>query len=369
MPPGKLAIILPPREGFSPSSFGAISLCVRDFALHSRYSDDTTVYGLVEAEPFDNIRYSCIDPQRRWYENLTRAYARALAESWADSPPALIELQNRPSLLLALRKHTQAPLALHLHNDPQEMSGARSPAQRTRLLHMCSAIYCVSEHIRDRFCEGLTHNTHKVHVVHNGIEPPAETVKKQPVILYVGRMTPNKGVHLLTEALTKTLPEHPQWKAVFIGGRRHSPTLSPCRYERSLRATLAPLGAQAEWRGFQEHEQTMQAFAQSSIVVVPSLWDEPFGRTALEGMAHGCAVISSGHGGLREVTGDAAFTLPHTNVEQLADALQTLIKDETQRNMLGEAARRRAQQFSLTACTKTLDDARAAVIASSGVSE
>ena len=54
--------------------------------------------------------------------------------------------------------------------------------------------------------------------------------------------------------------------------------------------------------GFIKHKKVLNLLDKTSISVVPSKWDEPFGRTALEATSRGCATIISNKGGLPETT-------------------------------------------------------------------
>jgi glycosyltransferase involved in cell wall biosynthesis len=114
--------------------------------------------------------------------------------------------------------------------------------------------------------------------------------------------------------------------------------------------------------GFLSHEETLAYFARSAIAVVPSVWQEPFGRTALEAMAYGCAVISSGRGALREVTGDAALTLPQMTPEVLAHSILLLAQDENLRASYARLAQERVQYFAIDARTHALDEARSKIL-------
>ena len=54
--------------------------------------------------------------------------------------------------------------------------------------------------------------------------------------------------------------------------------------------------------GFLKHKEVLNFLNESEIAVVPSRWEEPFGRTALESSSRGCATIISNRGGLPETT-------------------------------------------------------------------
>ncbi len=354
----RIASILPKGEGFSPQQFGAIALCVRDFTRTSRYHDGTLVIGGVASQGFDNIRY-VTPPAARWYENRTRAYARGCADVLRREQVELAEIHNRPVLLRRIAARSSCRLALHLHNDPQEMDEAQTPGKRLKLLARCDGIYCVSQYIRDRFLEGLPQDAqYKLHVIYNGIDIPAATPAKEKLIAFAGRMTEGKGALLLAQALALCMPKLPGWRAVMIGSRRHEAGNPVTPHEQQIAKALGPLGAQAELAGFLSHPETIAYFARAAIAVVPSVWAEPFGRTALEAMAYGCAVISSGRGGLPEVTGDAALTLSALTPPALAEAIATLAADESKRIRLQALARERARRFAIADCARALDDAR-----------
>lgn len=358
----RIVSILPKGEGFSPQQFGAIALCVRDFTLHSRWHTNITVIGGVTREGFPGIHYA-IPPAARWFENRTRTYAKGCADIIIHEKADLAEIHNRPVLVRLIARKTSCKVALHLHNDPQEMQEARTPKQRLKLLALCSAIYCVSNYIRDRFMEGLPLDcAKKVHVVYNGIEIPGAVEKKAHTIVYVGRMTEGKGAMLLAQALSLALPKLPHWRAVMIGSRRHEAGQKLTPHEQQIAKTLLPLGQQALLAGFLTHAQVLAHFAQAEIAVVPSVWHEPFGRTAIEAMAYGCAVISSGRGGLREVTADAALTLSELSPQTLADAIILLATQETKRQEFQAAAKVQAAHFNIASCTKKLDDIRDSIV-------
>lgn len=353
--------ILPPREGFSPQAFGAVSLSVKDFTESSRYRERCHILGAVDAPAFDGLNYHCLPVKKHWYEPNRRAYLRAIAHWLREHPaPALIELHNRPLLAAALRRMSTAPIALHLHNDPQEMKAAASPAARRRLLRRVDAVYCISHWVRTRFLSGLPESAaHKVHTVHSGLELPETKAEKQPHIVFVGRMTPNKGGLECADAFARVLPEHRDWHGYMIGGRRHAVSAQLSDYERQIQQRMTQAGARAHFEGFYPYDKTQAAFARAAIVVIPSLWDEPFGRTALEAIAHGCAVVCSGRGGLSEIIGEAGVLLQDVTGETIAAALDELIRNDTRRAQLQQAARQQAEGFALTRCTQTLDALRA----------
>lgn len=358
----RIVSILPKGEGFSAQAFGAVALCVRDFTYYSRYREQTTVISNVAGEGFEGIHYVPL-PNVRWYENRTRSYARQCVEVILREQATLVEIHNRPNLLRLIAPKVKCKFVLHFHNDPQEIDYTRTPRERSKILERTDAVYCVSGYIRDRFAEGIDIKLHdKLHVVYNGIESPVILPEKENVITFAGRMTEGKGAKLFAEALRIALPQLPDWKAVMIGSRRHSVAEKLTPHEKEIAEVLQHVGEQARMPGFLSHTETLDYFARAAIAVVPSVWQEPFGRTAIEAMAYGCALISSGRGGLREVTAYAAATVNDLTAEKLADAIIMLAKNKNERDRLQSLARKRATYFSIADRTSLLDKVRDKVL-------
>lgn len=116
---------------------------------------------------------------------------------------------------------------------------------------------------------------------------PARLLGDRPTFGYVGRVTVDKGPHLLLDAAQTC------GARVVLGGPIDS------EYARSLRATY---GQDVEWLGWCEPEEV---FSRVDALVVPSLWPEPFGRVAKEAAIYGLPVIVSSAGGLPEAISNA----------------------------------------------------------------
>jgi glycosyltransferase involved in cell wall biosynthesis len=112
--------------------------------------------------------------------------------------------------------------------------------------------------------------------------------------------------------------------------------------------------------GYRDHPDVMAAMARAAIVVIPSLAPEPAGRTALEAMANGAAVICFPGGALEEICGEAAI---YADPADLATAIRTLGGDPRRLGVLGEAGRQRAAQFDLSRIGRLVDTLRAQIIA------
>jgi glycosyltransferase involved in cell wall biosynthesis len=150
-----------------------------------------------------------------------------------------------------------------------------------------------------------------------------------PVIGYLGRFTPAKGLRVLMAALERT--RNP-WRALFVGGGEMEDELSAWAGRAPHPARVAT-GA--------PHDAVPGILAVMDILVAPSLttprWREQFGRMLIEAMACGVAVIASDSGEIPHVLGDAGAVVPEGDADALGVAIDRWLADPRAR---AEAARR-----------------------------
>jgi glycosyltransferase involved in cell wall biosynthesis len=353
-----IAIVLPRREKFGRRQFGAVALTVEAYLRHSMDRPCTRVLGLEVGEPRDAACFRAVAPQYAWWRRKTIAYAKGCTALLEVEPARHIDVHQRIETLLYLsRRFPEAAVSLWLHNDPQQMWAARSAGQRRVILDAAARVICVSGWVRERFLAGLEgHEARERTIVFpNPIEIDSAPLReKEKLILYVGRLRADKGPHLLAEALSRVMSRLPGWRALFVGEGERGGNDYVCR----LRAALAPLGERVGFQGFLPHEDIQVLYARAAIAVVPSLWEEPFGRTALEALAGGAALIATLRGGLPEVVGHAAVPLVPETAERLAAILLELAASESLRAGLSELGRKQAGRFEAGSWSARLDALR-----------
>jgi glycosyltransferase involved in cell wall biosynthesis len=143
------------------------------------------------------------------------------------------------------------------------------------------------------------------------------TVKRENELVFVGRLFPDKGVHLILEALALLKQRRRVYRLTVVGS-------GPA--EEPLRRLVEEWGLadQVRFVGPQRAGELAATLNSHRILVVPSLWEEPFGVVALEACACGCAVIGSESGGLPEAIGPCGVSFPNGDVEALADRIAEL---------------------------------------------
>ena len=345
MAPGlKVAIVLPPREGFGPEAVGAIGLLV-----HRLAAADDVVVGQASVRPvFAGRRFEAAGSP--WWPPVGRVerYMAGTIQTLRRLRPDMVEVHNRANLaLLVKRALPKARVALFLHNDPLGMRGAKRPAERERLLR-AMRVLCVSEYLAGRFMDGIEAGPPPPVVLPNALDLadlPArlDAGAREPTILFVGRVVADKGADAFVRACAAVLPRLPGWRAVMIGADRFWAGSEVTPFERALAPAATRAGIHRQ--GYQPHAAVLAAMARAAIVVVPSRWAEPFGLTALEAMASGAALICSDRGGLPEVAGAAAVYANADDTGALESAILRLASDADLRARLSAAGLQRARLF------------------------
>jgi glycosyltransferase involved in cell wall biosynthesis len=140
-------------------------------------------------------------------------------------------------------------------------------------------------------------------------------------LVFLGRLVSDKGVQVLLEALQLAKDKQPDFtpQLTIIGE-------GPERQSLEHFAT-AHLPGQVHFAGKLSGQPLAALLNTHRIMVVPSLWEEPFGVVALEGLACGCLVIGSEQGGLKDAIGPCGWTFPNGDAQALADLLITVWTD------------------------------------------
>ncbi|MDR3530930.1 MAG: glycosyltransferase family 4 protein [Rhodopila sp.] len=342
-----VAVVLPPREGFGPGRTGAIGLLVRRLVQTPGFGS-IVIGGKQNGPTFPGIDFHPVTPSLWSLGSTNLRYAAAVAEVLKKLNPALIEVHNRPEIALALAARLPSiPVVAFLHNDPQEMREAATPAERTDMLRRLAGVIVPSSYLRQRVLDGVTAPAREPVVLPNCLDltelPPPR--RRERLILFAGRVVRDKAPDTFISACAAALPHLSGWAAEIIGADRFSFDSPDTAFVQMIRA--AAEGANVRMLGYRDHPEVLAAMARAAIVVVPSRWPEPFGLVALEALASGAALICSPRGGLPEVAGNAALYADPEEPAEMAAAIRTLGRDEPRRAALAEAGRQRAQQFDV----------------------
>jgi len=265
-----------------------------------------------------------------------------------------IILENRPSYSLKLKQITAAKLVYHLHN---EKLTPKEPSYQD-IYNAASLIICVSDFIT-KSVKAIEPNDTKCITVHNGIDLNAFSTKSSHitrqdvglndqdfVLIYSGRINPEKGIKELTEAMKK-LTDYPQIKLLIIGSSFFGNTTGNDNFTKELRESITDIQDRIIFTGFIPYQKVPSYLKLADLAVVPSMWDEAFGLTILEAMAVGIPLITTRSGGIPEICEDVACIVNRENIiEDLTEAIINLYHHPKIRAKMSELSISRAQQFS-----------------------
>ncbi len=147
---------------------------------------------------------------------------------------------------------------------------------------------------------------------------PSATIRTHD-LLFVGRLVDDKGAATLLEALALLAAAGLHPKLTLAGGGPERPRLE-------AQAHQAGIQDQVQFAGIRQNSELAALYHSHRILVVPSLWAEPLGIVALEGLAAGCRLVVSDTGGLPEAAGPQALHFPAGNAPALAEKLKDALK-------------------------------------------
>ena len=320
----KISILLPFKENFSPSYAGAVSLFVNDTTKISKYKKKTYIYGNTNYKETFNLNYINILPKTNFFQSQNKEYVNEFIKKEQNIKSDLIELHNRPIYLTYLvNSLSNRTYILYFHNDPLSMSGSKTISERIFLMNNCFKIIFNSNWSKRRFLKGMKNdfvNSEKLVVVNQSAMKNNFRIKnKKKIITFVGKLNRSKGYDLFGSAVIKILNKYKDWRAIVIGDEP--------------RDKIDFNHDNLDKLGFKKHSEVINIYKKTSIAVVCSRWEEPFGRSSLEAAANGCAVIISNRGGLPETITNGII-LKKLSSNEIYKEIELLIKKKNIRKNL-----------------------------------
>ena len=340
----KIATILPYKENYTVDKASAASLWVSEFYTKSKHKKNNFIYGHTKSKNYLTKNYININLKnlKSKLKSTTNEYAEKLIKDLNSKNFNIIEIHNRPQLLLKLLNKVKTRFIFYFHNDPLSMKGSKFINERLKILNSVDRLIFVSEWVRNRFFLDIDKKLQsKTDVIYPSVHKQKPSIKKKNII-FVGRLNHSKGYDLFKEAIIKILDEFPKWWAYSVGDEeRRSIYISHSRHKEL---------------GFINHKDTLKLLNKSEIAVVPSRWDEPFGRTALESSSRGCATIISNRGGLTETT-DYALILKRLDTKNIYQEIKMLIKHPQKKRKIQKLGRKNIKHL-INNNTKLIDGIR-----------
>ena len=311
----KIAILLPYKEKYTLNDAAAASIWVKDYLKKSRLSEQTVVYGNLSSKRkpltknFINLDLSKVKIKKNYF------YAKKFYAHCSKNNYEVVEIHNRPeSLVYLLKKNLKSKFIFVYHNNPQDLRYSKTAKERTFIANNCHQIYFVSKWVMKKFFEGLPFNyKNNCEILYPAINQLKKFPKKDKLIIFTGKLNSSKGYDIFGKTILKILDDFPNWSACAIGNERRETHNFNHKNFKVI-----------DWL---PHEKILSYYKKSSISVVCSRWQEPFGRTAMESAAYGCATITSDRGGLSE-TFNNNLILKNVTSDSLEKLILKVIKNK-----------------------------------------
>jgi len=338
--------------------------------------DDEFVVFAGRARPPENRQF---DPRIEWVHSPLPTAKPGVRIAWEQTSGLSIAQRYRldvihapvnvtPVVSGAPRVVTIHDLAFHLY--PEQYPGAKQRYLRamTRVsVRRASRVISVSDATRRDIIRLYGCPPERVSTVNNGVGPefrrlPEDEIARfreqnhlpEQFILFLGTLQPRKNLETLLRAYAR-VANQTGWRLVVVGAAGWS-------YEPTY-ATVVELGLtdSVTFAGFADPSELPLWYNAAGMLVYPSVY-EGFGLPAVEAMACGTPVIAANNSSLPEVVGDAGLLVGTKDVEAMAHAIATLVRDPELRHELSRRGCQRAAAFSWRKTAEaTLDVYRDAV--------
>ena len=290
-----ISILLPYKENYASNNAGAVSLFVKDITNNSIYQRTTKIFGNTIHKNFLSANYINLTFNKKIFFSSNNQYVNSFINYKETLNSDLIEVHNRPNYIRLIKKKYQNRLFLYFHNDPLQMSGSKTIKERLNLLNTVDRILFNSEWSRNRFFINLPNHQYLIKKTSICFQSSSKVKinfkKKENIISFVGKLNRAKGYDLFGNAIIRILDKYTNWKSNVYGDEpREKHTFK----HKNLNIS-----------GFTNNKFILNDLKKTSISVVCSRWEEPFGRTSLEAASRGSAVIISNRGGLPETAPNA----------------------------------------------------------------
>ncbi len=342
----------------------------------SRPERDGQIWRTLQPAPpvyFDRQRsfWSQLNQPINYYRRFhNAANARKLREVVAATSPDILYIWEITGIgvnsLLKVLPELKIPIVFHLgsywllyaRSPETEQSRLRNRWLKQRLIGTVpdltwTSLIAVSATVKQEYMRA-GFDPKRIEVIYNGIDPrfltlPRSASNKEEAfqLLFVGRIRVEKGILVILKALDllmhelKTSMDLPPLRLHIFGDgdETYISELQTFLHEKGLTDIVT-------FHGKVPQDELIQYYDRSEIMLVPSLWQEPFGLVVAEAMARGLPVIASNVGGPVEIiTHEKNGLLVEAGDERaLALAISQLIKNPDKRKRFGQAARSTVQE-------------------------
>lgn len=376
---------LPPVNGGAVENL--IDMLLQDNEINKKY--DITVYSVFNSEAIEksikykNCKFKFIENSSKIYKfkkyirglinklpniYVGNAYINEIIEKENFEQYDYIIIENSPEYAIPISKITKKKLILHLHNDRLN----KKTKNAKKIIKIYYKIFTLSNFIKERVCEINLSEKNKIYTLYNGVDinkfgkekyinlidkerKKYGLLKKDKILLYTGRIVPEKGVLELIRAFNQ-LNNVDGIKLLVAGSVNYKKDQKSVYLKKVKRESMN--NKNIIFTGYIDYEKMPIIYAMANVGIVPSIWEEPFALTVVEHMATGNPVIITNSGGMTElVNNNSAIIIEKNNniINNIKEAIENLICDTAKIKSMGNMAREQSKKFDKKVYIKSFE--------------
>lgn len=359
----RIALICTEKLPVPPIRGGAVQQYIDAVVPYIKKKHDVTVFcvedpGLLKREDDYHVHYIRV-PGKQIQDYISNVISNL------NDQYDLIHIFNRPRWVNMIgEKLPKTMISLSLHNEMFQPSKI-SKEEGEKCIKRVKFITTVSKFVETGIKKLYPEASSKLHTVYSGVNirdyqpvwsAEATQIRNQlrqkygltnkKVVLFIGRLGPKKGAHILIKAIDKVLPSHPETALVLVGSKWYGENQEDS-YVRQVRQMADDLDTKVVMPGFLPPKDVISYYYMGDIFVCASQWREPLARVHYEAMAAGLPIISTDKGGNAEVirgNGNGIILSDYNQPQAFADAIILLLDRQDIALEMGKTGRRLAEE-------------------------
>lgn len=261
----------------------------------------------------------------------------------SNTDKVILENNVPLAMIIKLSKYT-GKYYYHFHNVPRISVGCKS------VFVNCTDYLCVSKYVGTQIESSNNPigpipkkkikilynaiNTNKFKVLNNRNDIKYQIAQKYKfnindrIILYTGRISPEKGIDKIIDALNY-LDDERNFVLLIVGSVSYGDKTVKNDYVKEVIDKAKCFGKKIKFTGYIDQNDLPKIYNAADVAVLPSLWDEPAGLTMLEALACGTPVITTQSGGIPEYVIDDAIVIKRDKmlVKNIALSIDKILKN------------------------------------------
>lgn len=270
----------------------------------------------------------------------------------------LVIVENDYTSVHAIKKYIKCNVVLHMHNDyiKKDLKNIKT------ITNDCSKIWCVSSFIKNRvnnvnnevetevFYNGFDYKSFKEKLdtnIVNDIRKKYEITNEDFIVLYTGRIMKEKGVLELIRGFKLSYQKYKKIKLIIVGGSKNNKNENDSYYKK-IKKEVNGWEQCIKLVGYVKYIDLVNYYKIADVQVVPSIWNEAFGLTVIEGMSMGVPVVGNNCGGITEILENIGCLVEKDNLEKnISKKIIELYEDRNLMQIISEREMENVSKYDI----------------------